>query len=230
MSFDHRKQPIVTDGEIKWMRRALRAYYLKHGRNLPWRDETNPYLILNAEIILQRTKAEDTAKHWTGIKKHLSSAKACLRANRFLSKLFGKLGLSKRKKWMLNIARIVNAKEGVPKTLEELQQLPGVGWYTSRATLAFAYHKNNGLVDANVIRLFERFWGKFYHHDLRQKVKFWLPKSKNLGGRKVFRFVFWGLLDLCAQICTPRMPRCYECPIKKKCKFALANKNKQNKL
>jgi len=229
-AFPSTPHPIVTNDKIKLVRRALHAYYFKHRRNLPWRSETNPYLILNAEIILQRTKAEDAAKHWSGIKKYLRSPGKCLRAGRFLTKLFGQLGLPKRKKWMLDIAKIVNKMERMPNTLEELQQLPGVGWYTSCATLAFAYQKNSGLVDANVIRLFERFWGKFYHHDLRQKVKFWLPKSKRLGGKRIFRFVFWGLLDLCAQICTPRLPKCYDCPLKKKCKFAQANKNKISQL
>lgn len=199
---------------------VLYRYYIRHGRIFPWRKEKNAYLILITELLLQKTKAEDVACHWKDIKKHLGSPSDCLKAGSFLTKLFKRLGLPKRKKWIVKIAQTVLKRGYIPNTLTEIQLLPGVGPYTGRATIAFAFNSNNGIVDSNFIRVFERFWGSVSHHDLRQKVRFWLPISLGLGGKRVFKSVYWGLLDLSSKICKHHLPRCSECPLKYKCRSA----------
>lgn len=168
-------------------------------------------------MILQKTKAEDVARNWVAIKNHLSSPTRCLKSNKFLRNLFQQLGLPKRKLRILQNAEKIKELEYVPDNLTDLMLLQGVGVYTACATMAFAYNKNRGLVDSNVIRFFERFWHVHDHHDLRQKVKYWLPVSKTLGGRKTFKYIYWGLLDFCAAICTPRKPRCQDCPLASRC-------------
>ena len=213
--------PIIHSRDLLWMRQALETYFTEYGRNYPWRFQANPYLILNTELILQRTKADDVAIHWDVIEKSLCSPQRVQLAENTLSKLFKRLGLIKRKRWILEIARIIQSPELVPTTLDDLRQLPGVGFYTACATLAFAFGKNEGLVDANVIRLFERFWGPFPHRDLRQKVRFWLPVSKKLAARNDVKVVFWGLLDLSGQICTSRTPKCDICPLAAKCRLGI---------
>jgi A/G-specific adenine glycosylase len=213
--------PTILANELEWMHNILFAYYAQHGRNYPWREERNPYLILNTELMLQRTKADDVAENWLNIKTNLSQPEVAQTAQEFLSILFTKLGLLKRKDWIINIAEIILKSGQVPDSLDELLKLPGVGFYSACATLAFAFGKNEGLVDANVIRLFERFWRPFPHHDLRQKVRFWLPVSKILGTGGNLREILWGLLDLAGQICTPRNPICFECPLNSKCQTGL---------
>lgn len=215
--------PDVQYRDLLWMRRVLRSYYAQHGRDYPWRRESNPYLVLNTEIILQQTKADDVAVFWPSITRHLSSPERACEAGGYLSFLFGKLGLAKRKEWIVSIARIVRQHGGVPDSLDDLLGLPGVGMYTACATLAFAFGRNEGLVDSNVIKLFERFWRPFPHHDQRQKIRFWLPTSRSLGGRWGFQEVFWGLLDLSAQLCRPRNPVCSSCPLASRCNGALQN-------
>jgi A/G-specific adenine glycosylase len=220
--------PVIFEEDLLWMRHAIQSYFVEHGRNYPWRDQTNAYLILNTELILQRTKADDVASHWEVIKKSLSSPRRVRAAENTLNTLFQRLGLMKRKKWILDIANIIKRPNLVPNTLESLRQLPGVGFYTACATLAFAFNKNEGLVDANVIRLFERFWKPFPHHDLRQKVRFWLPVSKQLGEAPDLKSVFWGLLDLSGQICTSRAPKCEICPLVTKCRLGRENMTNWN--
>lgn len=212
--------PSISNDDLYWMRRILRAYYARHGRSLPWREITNPYLILNTEIMLQRTKAEDVAAHWTAMKARLGSPETALHGMNYLRGLLKRLGLAKRADWIASIARLV-LKGGVPNSLERLLELPGVGNYSARATLAFAFGQNEGLVDANIIRTFERFWGPYPHHDPRHKIRFWLPVSELLGGKRDFRKVFWGLLDLASQICKPRNPDCPNCPLNRRCKTGM---------
>ncbi|GEM_PF-214954 len=207
----------ISKADITWMRRRLRAYYERNGRDYPWRTENNPYLILNTEILLQRTTAQAVATSWPSIREHLNAPAKARKSKRFLVKLVGRLGLSKRATWILNISQLLEDVSDVPSTLEGLLALPGVGRYTACATLAFAFSRNEGLVDGNVIRVFERFHEPFPARHLATKVAFWLPLAKGLGGSHQFKLVFWGLLDLAAQICVPRKPLCSQCPLKPRC-------------
>jgi len=211
--------PAVDLRDINWMRGQLRKYYDHSNRGYPWRQETNPYLILNTEMLLQQTKADDVARSWKEVKEHLSYPERASQsqASEFLVSLFAQLGLPKRRAWIETIAATILEQGAVPTSLAGLLCLPGVGTYTACATLVFAHGKNEGLVDSNILRLFERFWEPFPHHDPRQKIRFWLPISKTIGGRAHAKVVFWGLLDLSSQVCKVRRPLCLDCLLAPRC-------------
>jgi A/G-specific adenine glycosylase len=199
------------------MRKRLIRFYKRHGRAYPWRFERNPFLILCTEILLQKTKADDVAAVWQQVEMHLSSPMKARLSSSFLRRLLRRLGLSRRREWILGLATKVKSSRAVPHTLGGLLDLNGVGAYTACATLAFAYGTNEGLVDGNVVRLFERYWQPYPHTDARIKARFWRPVSKKLGNTRRLREVFWGLLDVSAAFCLPHSPRCGFCPLRTEC-------------
>jgi len=202
--------------DIVWLRGHLRRFYQENGRQFPWRESTNPYLILNTEILLQRTKAESVAKRWPLIRKYFSSPTHVLESSAKITSLIRELGLQKRVTWLLEIAAVVKER-GMPTDYISLVRLPGVGPYAACATMAFAYGSNSGLVDGSIVRLLERFWGECDRTTVRSKVNYWTPVTRRVGGRKDVRHVFFGLLDLAALVCKSRSPECWKCPLQSRC-------------
>lgn len=211
----------ATEGDLRWLGSRLECFYARSGRDLPWRSASlNPCLLLNTEVLLQRTRAEDVAKNWQWIADNLASPDSTLESGVQLSRLCRSLGLAKRAEWILAIAAQVLQLGMLPNALDELLSLPGVGQYCARATLAFSYGSNQGLVDCNVARVLERFIGSSRHADPRQQVKHWLPISEQIARAGDHRSIFWGMIDLAALVCTRRVPRCADCSLASHCAFA----------
>ncbi len=105
----------------------------------------------------------------------------------------------------------------VPGELESLRALPGVGEYTARAVLAFAYEMPVGVVDTNVARVLAR---AVAGRPLRPGPAQRLADSL-VAPEEPWRFN-QALFDLGAQVCTARRPRCGACPLRRRCRWASA--------
>jgi A/G-specific adenine glycosylase len=118
------------------------------------------------------------------------------------------------------LARALVREHGgaVPATLEGLLALPGIGDYTARAVLSFAFGQDVAVVDTNVARFLHRLYGlppplppyPARSAGLRRLAHGLLPP----GQARAFNLA---VLDLCAQVCVPRTPRCAACPIRDHC-------------
>lgn len=104
-----------------------------------------------------------------------------------------------------------------PQTAEALQALPGIGQYTAAAVASIAFGESVGVVDGNVLRVFARFHA--IHDDIRlpkNTRQFWaLSNSAILPERPGDSNQ--ALMELGALICTPKSPRCEECPVRSRC-------------
>jgi A/G-specific adenine glycosylase len=200
----------------------LLTWFSTHRRSFPWRLSTNPYAIMIAEKLLQQTAAtghvvrvyEAFLVSYPTVR-HLSVA-----SSQELEGLLGPLGFAYRAAELCRLAQyLVNHHDGqVPRTLKELDQLPGVGEYCARAVLSFAYEVDVAVVDTNVARLLYRLYGlegALPANPARKKHLVALGDSLVPVGRS--REYNFAVLDLCAQICRPKEPRCPECPISKSC-------------
>jgi A/G-specific adenine glycosylase len=108
----------------------------------------------------------------------------------------------------------------IPTDLNELLSLHGIGDYSARAVLSFAYNKDIAVVDTNVARILYRVYelpGKFPQNPARSRNFIRLAQSI-LPTRKSKEFNL-AIIDLGALICLPRKPLCGECPIKHLCKY-----------
>ncbi|WP_081942956.1 A/G-specific adenine glycosylase [Myxosarcina sp. GI1] len=211
---------LLVPEKVSWYRRKLLAWQKTNLRDFPWRQTKNPYQILVAEFLLQRTDAvtvlplyEDFLRRYPTLE-ILSQAKVTEIEN-FLQPL----GLFFRASRLHETANII-ANEGgkVPNSEIQLLKLPGIGKYTARAICACAFNQPLAVLDTNVARILERFFG-LQGERVKSRCKLlWQAAELTAPQRKVGR---WNLtlLDFGAKVCTARKPACSNCPLAKKCNW-----------
>jgi A/G-specific adenine glycosylase len=111
----------------------------------------------------------------------------------------------------------------IPSTREELENLDGISQYIASAILSICYHKKEPLLDVNMSRLLERFFGQRNLVDIRydpylQKLSRMILPNRNI---KEFN---WAIIDYAAIVCKIKQPECLKCIFSKRCNFHSDNK------
>lgn len=135
-------------------RTLVLAHYKKLGRhNLPWRKTRDPYRILVSEVMLQQTQVERVIPFYEAFLKEFPSTTVLASAplSRVLTQWQG-LGYNRRAKMLHEAAKVVTKDYAgsMPRTVEALEKLPGVGHYTARAVAAFAYNEDVVFIETNL--------------------------------------------------------------------------------
>jgi len=142
--------------EIPAFRKKILAYYKEQGRDLPWRNTTNPYHILVSEIMLQQTQVDRVIPFYTSWIKRWKTAKSLAKADRreVLKQWMG-LGYNNRAIRLQNAAQVIvkEYKGDVLKGMEDHKNVPGVGPYTSSAVRIFSGNQDIVAVDTNIRRI-----------------------------------------------------------------------------
>lgn len=204
--------------------RLLLEWWGKHKRDFPWRRTRDPYAVLVAEMLLRKTTAGQVEKIYSKFMTKYPDSGSLSEADEIeLSDLIKPLGMEhQRTKLLIKLGKaIVERYNGnVPAEAEDLLQLPGVGMYAANAVLCFAHSKNAPLVDTNVIRVFQRFFG-FQSQKRRPKddAKLWsfVADSIPRGRARDFNLA---VIDHAHSICSPKNPHCPVCPLNAFCKYA----------
>ena len=184
-------------------------------RQLPWRDTRDPWHVLVSEVMLQQTGVSRAMPKWQMFIDAFATPADCAGAPLGdVLRLWQGLGYPRRARNLQAAARLIVEQHGgvVPNTLEELLALPGVGPYTARAVLAFAFEEDTAVVDTNIARVLARFHGRTLKaRDAQQLADDWVPQGEAW---------LWNqaLMDLGATICRPQ-PTCDECPLSEKCSW-----------
>lgn len=211
-----------AEGErrIGRVRRRLLQWGRENYQSYVWRDEPDLWLALVAEFLLQRTRARQVERVFAEVRESYRTAASLAEAGpEAATAILAGLGLHWRGPLLHGVARAVaDAGGNPPENLEELRQLAGVGPYTSAAWLSLHRGKRAVLVDANVARLLARLTGREYPRDPRH-VRWVNELADRLTPRRSFRDYNYAILDFTMMICTPRAPRCRECPIRGDCRF-----------
>jgi A/G-specific adenine glycosylase len=189
---------------------ALLAWYADHRRSLPWRDETDPYLILIAEVMLQQTQASRVVPFYSRFVARFPTVESLASAvlQDVLDAWTG-LGYNARALRLRATARIIQG-DGWPTTPETLSNLPGVGPYTAAAVASFAFGAQVPAVDTNFRRVLSRWHGEPLHGAalvVAAEAVLGEPASA------------WNqaMMDLGATLCVAKGPRCTICPVKDWC-------------
>lgn len=129
------------------------TWYKENKRDLPWRKTTDPYNILVSEIMLQQTQVDRVIPKYLAWLNVFPTAQDLASASKEdVLKLWMGLGYNSRALRLQKAAKII-AEQGFPETEQELIKLPGIGSYTARAVLAFAFNKEVPVVDTNIRRI-----------------------------------------------------------------------------
>lgn len=135
-------------------RNIVWKYYAEHGRHaLPWRKSHDPYKVLVSELMLQQTQVERVIPYFKDWIRKYPTVKALAAAPLAdVLRQWQGLGYNRRAKMLHEAAKTVVQTYGgrMPKTIEELQALPGVGPYTARAVAAFAYNQDVTFIETNL--------------------------------------------------------------------------------
>jgi len=203
----------VLEQQAKEVGEKLLHWYNKYGRRFSWRGTRDPYKILIAEFLLQKTQARTVERHYEEFLKKFPSFKdlSCADVTQ-VKRSIKSLGLAYRASRLVTIAKkVVERYAGsLPHSMEELLQLRGVGCYTAGAVLCFAFGEQIPLVDTNVMRIARRAFGVRSDTEARDILSKMMPKDR-------CREFNWALIDLGALICCPRDLRCDECPLDEVC-------------
>jgi A/G-specific adenine glycosylase len=208
-------RPEVPEARRRRLQRDLLAWYGARGRALGWRQTRDPYAILVSEVMLQQTQAARVEPLWRAFLDRFPTVPALAAGapGDVLLQWRG-LGYNRRAVALHRCARLLVDRHGgaVPDDLAALRALPGVGPYTGRAVLAFAFGHHVAPVDTNVGRVLVR---AAAGRPLRAAEAQALADAMVPAGAAAA----WShaLMDLGAGLCTARAARCAACPLERTC-------------
>ena len=197
--------------------RQLQAWGRVNRRSFPWRETRDPFRILVAEVLLQRSRGRTVAKVYETLFARWPDAEAMASARvPSIRSVIRPLGLVRRAETLKALAGAVVEQGGVPRTLDGLLALPGVGRYAASATLAAAFGRRQGVVDGVTARVYRRYFGLAGEGPASPDGELWELVERVTPSRGV-RGWNWSVLDLAASVCLPGHPRCPVCPLVESC-------------
>lgn len=203
------------------LRRNLIAWWRANGRSLPWRGTRQPYRVLMAEVMLQRTRAEQVAPLFQQFVRTFPSWRhvAALPLGE-LRRILRPIGLRWRITMIHRMAKEIATRFGgrTPRGRSELESLPGVGHYKASAVRCFAYGHPEVLLDTNTVRVLSRIRG-LRRSDASRRSKLYRDELSRLLDRRCPREFNFAMLDLAALVCHPSNPDCERCPVWKQCAY-----------
>lgn len=222
ITIDKEKQNRIANKVIKEFQTAVLSWYKKNGRHLPWRGTNDPYKIMVAEFLLQKTDVKKVQVVYKEFIFRWPTAQLLFKEEvSSISKIILPLDLRYKATRLKSTANAVVKKFGgkIPETKEKLLELPGVGRYIASAIECFAYNKPKAILDTNIIRIFDRVLGVHSEKNRpRDDVHLW-DIAQALVPYRHAREYNWALLDFGALVCKSREPLCRECVLQNMCMF-----------
>ncbi len=129
-------------------------WWAENARDLPWRRDPSPYNVLVSEIMLQQTQVSRVVPKFKEFMKEFPTINSLAETKtKHLLKVWSGLGYNRRAIWLREAAKQVVEIGDIPQSVEVLQKLKGVGPYTSRSVLIFAFNRDLAAVDTNIRRV-----------------------------------------------------------------------------
>jgi A/G-specific adenine glycosylase len=187
-------------------------------RDLPWRRTRDPWAVLVAELMLQQTQVARVLPRYEAFLSSFPTPERTAAAPvAAIVTAWEGLGYNRRAVNLHRTAELVVTEHGgrLPDDLDALLRLPGIGPYTARAVLAFAFERDHGVLDTNAARVLARAVAR---RSLRP------GEAQELADEQVPLGRGWAwnqaILDLGATVCVKRSPRCHDCPVVAACAWA----------
>jgi A/G-specific adenine glycosylase len=198
---------------------ACVRWFDTNARDLPWRHPSvSAWAVLVSEVMLQQTPVPRVLPLWREwLERWPTPADLAAAPLGEAIRAWGRLGYPRRAMRLHACAVAIVERHGgeVPEKLEAMLALPGVGDYTARAVLAFAYGQRHAVVDTNVRRLVAR--SLLGVEDGAVSLAFvedLLPEQEAQAARASA-----AMMEVGALVCTARTPACHDCPLATDCKW-----------
>lgn len=213
------------------VRRQLLRWYHTAGRSqLPWlahADQNgwvNDYHIAVSEVMMQQTTVAVGLKRFPQWMEQFPTWESLANApSEDVMKAWEGLGYYARARSLHKMAQTVVREYGgrLPQERTARLKLPGVGPTTASAMGAFVFAQREPIWDANVNRVWKRWWGDTYPQLPAKQQKQWeweMARQAMPNTSEKIRQWTQAIMDFGATVCTPRAPRCSECPWQKSCR------------
>jgi A/G-specific adenine glycosylase len=228
----------IKPAGLRTFHASLAAWYATHGRHdLPWRNTADPYHIWLSEVMLQQTQVATVRErfYFPFLEKFPTIEALAAAPRESVMKAWEGLGYYRRAGNLHEAAKIISGmsprrttgsrlatqKKNGPRhedevtdwsTLDDLLALPGIGKNTAHAILAFAYYQPVAILEANVKRVVARMFAL----ETPSEAELWAGAEMLLNKAAPFDYN-QAMMDVGSLICTPKNPRCTECPAQKIC-------------
>jgi A/G-specific adenine glycosylase len=187
--------------------------------DLPWRRTRDPWAVLVSELMLQQTQVARVVPRYHQFLARFPTVEVCAEGGvGAVVEEWAGLGYNRRAVNLHRSAIVVTERHDgvIPDDLDALLALPGIGPYTARAVLAFAFERDAAVVDTNVGRVLARQMGERLRPARAQALADdAVPTGRSWAWNQA-------MLDLGALVCTKRSPRCRDCPVSATCAWFLA--------
>ena len=201
--------------------RAVENWFSVSGRTFPWRQSSNSFHLLVAEVLLRRTQAERVIGPYLDLIARYPHVRDMADADvAWLREWFRPLGLVGRADLLIDAARAILERHGgeVPRDLKVVETLPGMGRYSARAVHCLAHGGAVPMIDESSGRLLRRLLGlsgtgpAYNDRKLFEYTEALIPHD-------TIRAFNLGLLDIAAAYCRVSSPDCIECPLGELCSW-----------
>lgn len=200
---------------------ALIPWYEAHKRELPWRQDKEPYHVWLSEIMLQQTRVEAVKEYYRRFLTTLPTIADLAEApEEQILKLWEGLGYYNRVRNLQKAAQTICADyAGVfPSEYAQIRSLSGIGDYTAGAIASICFDAPTPAVDGNVLRVYSRLLADDANIDLQTTKKRITRKLQETYPRKNPGIATQALMELGATVCVPNgAPRCDVCPVAEIC-------------
>jgi A/G-specific adenine glycosylase len=200
------------------IRRRLLASYDGQRRDLPWRRSRDPYRILVSEVMLQQTTVAAVIPYYHRFIERFPDLTALAESTeQEVLAAWSGLGYYRRARALREACRRTVQEHGgrLPRSVEVLRSLPGIGPYTAGAVASIAFGKQEPVLDGNVVRVLARLAARPGRGAAELRLLEQAARRLVAGERP--GDLNQALMELGATVCTPRQPNCKACPVSRSC-------------
>jgi A/G-specific adenine glycosylase len=199
----------------------LLAWFAANAADLPWRRTGDPYHIWLSEIMLQQTQVATVTGYYRRFLKRFPTIDALAAAPLdSVLKAWEGLGYYSRARNLHRAAQVIISQHGgeLPRTVDALRKLPGIGRYTAGAIASIAFGQDAPVLDGNVTRVLARLFditGDVGKSAIRTQL--WRLAGELVPAGRAGDYN-QALMELGRVVCRPRSPDCAACPVRSHCR------------
>ena len=204
----------------------IQDWFRQNERNLPWRENKNPYFIWLSEIMLQQTRVDQATNYFLAFKEKYPTVSDLAKAPEDeVLNLWQGLGYYSRARNLHATAKIVHEDFNgeFPNQYKDILSLKGVGEYTAAAIGSIAFGLPYAVVDGNVYRVLSRYFNIDQPIDTTQGIKHFKSLAQELLDESKPGNYNQAIMEFGALQCTPKNPSCDTCPLVDSCEGYATN-------